>query len=506
MDQKQYILAHDLGTTGNKATLFDADTGEAVSSIFEAYNTTYPHPNWAEQSPSQWWRAIRDSTRGLLATSHIEPGKIAVISFSGMMMGILSVDREGNPIYSAIIWADQRAVAEAGYLIQNLGMEAVYRRTGHRAGASYSAAKMLWMKNHQPELYARTAKFLQAKDFAAFQLCGVFATDYSDASGTNLFDLDKRTWAKDMISSVGLDLDKLPPAYPSNTVIGSVTDKAAAETGLLAGTPVVIGGGDGACATVGAGSVQPGDAYNYIGSSSWIAVSSEQPFFDPYMKTVTFCHLDPNLYFPIGVMQSAGGSFDWLERLLRGEGQEKIYEELLEAAASVEPHRGELIFLPYLLGERSPYWNPLARGSFIGLSMSHDRGEMTRAVLEGVGFNLKIILKAFQDQGTDIREIRLIGGGARSSIWRQILADIYELPILKPNLLSEATSLGAAIAGGVGVGIYPDYQITRKFVQVEACEKPNPNNLKRYRELYRLFQQAYTALEPIFDELAKLSS
>ena len=501
MSQNHYILAHDLGTTGNKATLFDAASGAAIATAFEAYETAYPHPNWAEQDPADWWRAARDSTRELLASSGIGPGEVAVVSFSGMMNGALPVDATGAPLRSAILWADQRATAEAEFLAECCGKEEIYHRTGHRPGASYTAAKVLWMQRHQPGLYARTHQVLQAKDYVAYKMSGVFATDYSDASSTNLFDLERRDWAVDIVEAVGLDSHKLPPVHPSITVIGRVTPEAAAETGLLAGTPVVIGGGDGACATVGAGSVSPGDAYNYVGSSSWIAVTAERPLYDPQMRTFTFAHLDPKLYFPTGTMQCAGGSYDWLERLLRGEGETRLHDEMSTAAASIEPGAGGLLFLPYLIGERSPHWNPLARGVFVGLAMSHDRAEMARAVLEGVAFNLKMILDAFLEQGAEIQAMRLIGGGARSGLWRQILADVYGLPILRPALLAEATSLGAAIAGGVGVGLFPDFSVAHEFVQVEEAERPDLVHSQRYATLYDLFQRTYVALEPIFEQL-----
>jgi xylulokinase len=504
MSGNSYILAHDLGTTGNKATLFDAGTGKAVAAAFRAYETAYANPGWAEQDPADWWRAARDSTRELLDTSRIAPGDVAVVSFSGMMMAALPVDGAGLPLRSAIIWADQRATAEAEFLADSCGVEHIYRRTGHRPSASYTAAKMLWIQRNQPDVYARAHQFLQAKDYVAYRMSGAFATDYSDASGTNLFDLDRRDWAVDIVEAVGLDPDKLPPARPSSTVIGQVTAEAAAETGLLAGTPVVIGGGDGACATVGAGSVHPGDAYNYIGSSSWIAVTAERPLYDPQMRTFTFAHLDPELYFPTGSMQSAGGSYDWLERLLRGEGETRLYDELGAAAATVEAGSRGLLFLPYLIGERSPHWNPLARGVFVGLTMSHGRAEMARAVMEGVAFNQKMILDAFLEQGAAIRALRLIGGGARSGLWRQIMADVYGLPILRPALLAEATALGAAIAGGVGVGLYPDFRVAAELVQVEEAERPDPARSQRYAALYELFQQSYVALEPIFEKLSLL--
>jgi xylulokinase len=500
--QSPLILAHDLGTTGDKATLFDI-AGNSVAASFVAYETAYPQPNWAEQDPADWWRSVRDSTRSLLAISGAAPGEIAVISFSGMMNGMLPVDRVGTPLRPAIIWADQRATGQAEFLTQCCGMEEVYRRTGHRPGASYTAAKMLWLQQTQPDLYARTHQVLQAKDYVAHRLTGTFATDYSDASGTNLFDLARRGWAVDLIEAIGLDPRKLPPAFPSSTVIGQVTSEAAADTGLLAGTPVVIGGGDGACATVGAGSVHPGDAYNYLGSSSWIAVTAEQPLYDPRMRTFTFAHLDPDLYFPTGTMQCAGGSFDWLERLLRGTGEARLYDEMSTAAARVQAGAMGLLFLPYLIGERSPHWNPRARAVFVGLTMAHGRAEMARAVLEGVAFNLKMILDAFREQGAAIQAMRLIGGGARNALWRQILADVYGLPILRPALLAEATSLGAAIAGGVGVGLFSGFGVAHQFVQVEEAERPEPAAQACYAELYPLFQETYRALEPIYARLSQ---
>ncbi|MCX7681368.1 MAG: xylulokinase [Anaerolineae bacterium] len=497
-----YILAHDLGTTGDKATLFDEE-GAIAASTFAPYTTAYPRPGWAEQDATDWWRAVRDSTRTLLSGSGIAAGDVAVISFSGMMNGALPVDARGEPLHPAIIWADQRATAEAQLLAERCGFEEVYRRTGHRPGASYTAAKALWLKRHRPDLYARTAQILQAKDYAAYKLSGVFATDYSDASSTNLFDLEHHVWAEEIVKAAGLDLQKLPPVYPSTAVIGQVTPSAAAETGLLSGTPVVIGGGDGACATVGAGSVQPGEAYTYVGSSSWIAVTAERPLYDQQMRTFTFAHLVPGLYFPTGTMQCAGGSLDWLVRLL-GNGDPTLYDDLSAAAERVPPGARGLLFLPYLIGERSPHWNPLARGAFVGLTMAHGRAEMARAVLEGVALNLKMILNAFLEQGVSFQAMRLIGGGARNALWRQMLADAYELPILMPALLTEATSLGAAIAGGVGVGLFPDFGVVHRLVQVEEGERPAPERCREYAALYKLFRQAYIALKPIFDELAAL--
>jgi xylulokinase len=502
MSQRSYILAHDLGTTGNKATLFHAEAGAVTASLFEPYDTAYPHPNWAEQDPADWRRAVFGGTRRLLDQTDISPRAVAVVSFSGTMNGAMPVDAAGEPLRPAILWADQRATAEAKLLADAYGAERVYQCTGSRPGAAYTAAKLMWIKRHQPEVHARTRHVLQSKDYAAFLLSGVIATDYSDASNTNLFDLERRTWASDLIRAAGLDEGKLPPIHPSTAVIGRVTPQAAAHTGLRPGTPVVIGGGDGACATVGAGSVAPGDAYTYIGSSAWIALTAEKPIYDQQMRTFTLAHLDPRLYMPLGSMQCAGGSFDWLEGLLRGEGEARLYDDLGSAAAAAPPGAGGLLFLPHLMGERSPYWNPLARGAFVGLSMAHGRPEVTRAVLEGVAFNLSSILDALAARRAGTTAMRLIGGAARSPAWRQILADVLGLPILLPALPTQATSLGAAIAGGIGVGLYPDFGVAHKFIHVAEAEQPDPAAQARYAEIYPLFLETYRALEPIFSRLA----
>lgn len=497
------ILAHDLGTTGNKASLFDED-GRLVASAFSAYSTDYPRPGWAEQDAHDWWQAVASSTRELIERADVRPEDVAVISFSGQMMGCLPVDGDGEPLRPAIIWADQRAEAQAKMLIERVGWDRVYRLTGHRASSSYSGAKLAWIRDEQPEIFGQTAKMLQSKDYVAYRLTGVYATDYSDASGTNLFDLAERCWSGEICEALGFGPNLLPQALPSGTVVGTVTEQAARETGLIAGTPVAIGGGDGACATAGAGVVQPGDAYCYIGSSSWISFVSRDPLYDPQKRTFSFAHLDPDYVFPTGTMQCAGGAFDWLVRLLRGEGERPTHADLDDLASAVAPGAQGLFFLPYLMGERSPHWNPQARGVFIGLSMVHGRAEMARAVLEGVAFNLRTILETLTCQGAPIEAIRLIGGGARSGVWRQILADVLDHPLLRTELSVEATSLGAAVAGGVAVGLYEGYDVVENLVQVAPGELPDLDRAARYGELYEVFAQTYQVLEPIYERIAAL--
>jgi xylulokinase len=500
-----YILAHDLGTTGNKANIFD-EQGSLIISDFVGYETAYPRSGWAEQDALDWWAAVARSTKRLLERPSITAKDIAAISFSAQMMACLPVDSEGVPLRQAIIWADQRATTEADQLSARYGEQAIYRATGHRVSAAYTGPKILWIKQHEPEVYRATHLFLQAKEYVAHRLTGAFATDYSDASGTNLFNLDARRWDGDILEAAEIEPNLLPEAYPSHQIIGQVTPEAAEPTGLLAGTPVVIGGGDGACATVGAGVVDKGDAYNYIGSSSWIAVASPEPIYDPQRRIFNFAHLDPSLVCPMGTMQTAGGAYTWLANLLDCPDEPERYRLIDEMAAQTPVGAEGLLFLPYLMGERSPYWDSLARGAFVGLSMKHSAGHAARAVLEGVGFNLRMILDALTDQGLDLTALRLIGGGAQSPLWRQILADVFDLPILRPHLLAEATSLGAAVAGGVGVGLWRDYQVIQDFVEITPAEKPEPQAQALYDQLYPLFQEAYQQLTAVNAQLAQIQA
>ena len=497
-----YILAHDLGTTGNKATLFDRE-GKLVGSAFAAYPTHYPHSNWAEQEPADWWAAVCSTTQQLLAQTGVTANDIAAVGLCGQMMGCTPVDAQGMPLRSCIIWADQRAQAQANQIAERCGAEAVYQRSGHRPSPAYTAAKMLWLLDEQPDIFHKTACFLQPKDFIVHQLTGRFATDYSDASGTLLFDLVERRWATDFLAALALPVDCLPTLYPSTAVVGEVTSTAATATGLAAGTPVVIGGGDGACAGVGAGVIEPGDAYCYIGSSSWISISTLQPVRDPAQRTFTFHHLHPERYAPMGTMQAAGGARDWAWRLLQ-----EAELDLDAAAATIPPAAEGLLFLPYLLGERSPHWNPLARGAFIGLAMPHSKPQLARAVLEGVALNLRLILDALRSSirqsEPPIRAIRLIGGGGKSDLWPQMLADCFNLPIHQLTLTSEATSWGAAVAAGVTVGLY-DWAQAAQGATVTQIVEPTRQGVAIYGELAAIYADAYRALEPIYTRLAAFS-
>jgi xylulokinase len=506
MTRTPLILAHDLGTTGNKASLFDA-LGVLVGSAVATYPTAYPHPNWAEQEPDDWWGAVCAATRRLLDQTGVNPADIAAVSFSAQMMGCVPLGRDGRALRSCIIWADQRAQPQADAIAAACGAETIYRIAGHRVSPAYSAAKMLWLRDHQPDLYAATVCFLQPKDYIVYRLTGVLATDYSDASGTLLFDLTARAWHRPFLDALGLDVKQLPPVHPSTAVVGYVTPAAAAATGLAAGTPVVIGGGDGACAGVGAGVLAPGDAYCYIGTSSWISITSPAPVIDPQARTFTFHHLHPERYAPMGTMQAAGGARDWAWQQLAADaprGGNPLGADLDAAAADVPPGAGGVLFLPYLLGERSPHWNPLARAAWLGIAMPTGKPQLARAVLEGVALNLRIILTTLDAQVPDIASVRLIGGGSQSPLWRQIMADCFRRPVHTLALQTEATAWGAAVAGGVGVGLYT-WETAQQQAQIVDTTHPDPAHVTAYDELAVLFADAYAALAPLFARLQPFS-
>jgi xylulokinase len=508
------VLAHDVGTTGDKATLYDEE-GALVRSAFIPYETLCPRAGWLEQNPQDWWRALCQATQDLIRASQVSPAEIAVVSFSGQMMGAVAVDAAANPTRNAIIWADRRAVKEVAAVAERVDPRRVYELTGHRLSPSYSAAKIAWIKQCEPQTYAATRAFLNAKDFLAARLTGAFVTDRSDASGTNLYDLEGETWSGQLVDAFGIDPEKLPAIYDSTAAVGEILAEAAADTGLRPGTPVVIGGGDGSCAGVGAGVIREGLAYNYIGSSSWIALATPRPILDPEMRTFTWAHVVPGMFSPCGTMQAAGGSYQFARDLLV-ESEKAVAENLGTSAYELmnqelvqsPPGARGLLFLPYLLGERSPRWNPDARAAFIGLTNRHRRPDLLRAVLEGVTLNLRIILEAFRRQGAAIESLRVIGGGARSAAWNQIMADVFGIPVNRLSLIEEATSMGAAAAGGVGVGIWKDFSKVDEMVQVANEAKPRAELRALYDELSGIFEDAYAALEgaSLFRRLAAVDT
>ena len=505
--KREYVIAHDLGTSGNKATLFDTE-GKLLASSFSGYNTIYPSHGWAEQSQDDWWSSVVSSTKELLEKVPDARNKVAAISFSGQMMSSCPVDKDGVPLFNAIIWSDQRSYREKNELAEKIGDDAAYSVTGTVFIANYLAAKILWLRKNYSDVYNKTYKFLNCKDYVARMMTGEFVTDYSDASTTNLFDIQKKKWWKDVLRDFGIDENKLPRSVPSTCNVGDLTKDASAVLGLPSGIPVIIGGGDGPCATVGAGASKHGDCYNIYGTSSWTSLTTNTPLYDREKRTFIINHLDENLYMGLGTMQSAGGSFEWLngwlggiEKLISAGIDLQSYSILsLEAERSDAGSKG-VLFLPYLMGERSPYWDTEVKGAFLGLTRVAGRNEIIRAVLEGTVYHLKLILDILEENSSNIKEVRVIGGGARNRFLRKLMADIWGKPVIEMQYSEEATSLGAAIAGFVGVGIKRSIIEAESMVRRVSVESPDESNTELYQRYFGIFKDSYGALKKIHHRL-----
>ena len=503
----KYIIAHDLGTSGNKATLFNEE-GQLVVSRIADYPTNYAAGNRAEQNPSDWWKAIVSTTQALLQL--VSPDEIAGVALSGQMMGCLCVDKKGNPLHPHLLYCDQRAQEEEALLTDKIDPLRFYEITGHRISASYSIEKLMWIRKHLPEVFAATDKMLNAKDYINFRLCGTMATDPSDASGTNAYDLNRWAWSEEIIETAGLDINLFPEVRPSVEVIGEVTAEAARETGLRKGTPVVCGGGDGSCAGVGVGCVAPGTSYNYLGSSSWVALTVEKPIVDAQRRTMNWAHVVPGMLHPSGTMQTAGASYNWMvNQLCRQEQVEAsrlgmpVYELIDEQIRKSPIGANKLLFLPYMLGERSPRWNVNAKGAFIGLTVGHTNGDMYRAVMEGITLNLGLIVNIFRKH-VPVENMTVIGGCAKNPIWQQMMADIYQTEIKIPNYLEEATSMGAAILAGIGSGLFSDFSVVDRFIRIEKVIQPIPEHVEKYKNLMGAFDRAYDHLKAVYTDLSVL--
>ena len=515
--QRKVILAHDLGTTGNKASLYSID-GELVKSCYHSYGTYYPQPGWVEQNPEAWWQALIASSQEVLSSAQVAASQIQGISFSGQMMAGIPVDREGHVLQKDVmIWCDYRSGQQAQAIKEKIGWQKFYQTTG--AGMEiplYPIAKILWIKENLPEIYEKTFKFLGAKDVLIQRLTGRFVTDYSDASNTALLDIHSKKWAVDLIQEVGIELDKLSDeVLPSHTVVGKVTRKAAEETGLLEGTPVILGGGDVACAALGAGVIQEGFAYNYIGSASWLAIASQKPVFDELMRPFTLCHVVPDMYVVQLAMFSAGVVFEWirdqicwLESSYAKQVGLDTYDILTQEASGSPAGANGLIFLPNLRPGGAPHNNLNDTGALLGLTLAHKRADIIRAVLEGITFNIRLMSEAMEKQvGTPFVELRMIGGGSKSALWRDIEANILNRRILTLSAHQEANSLGASIIAGVALGLYESFaEGVKQYVKQRESVEPKEATAKIYQQKFPLFNNAYSALRSVNDEINHLKN
>ena len=492
------IIAHDLGTTANKASLHHPD-GRLIDAVTVAYPAHFADGGVAEQDPNDWWNAVVAATVSLVDKVDVSGREISGIVVSGQMMGAVLLDADGEPVRPAIIWADTRSSAQQQQLSERIGDEVAYRILGHRLNPTYSVEKVMWVRDHEPEVWARVKHVCVAKDFIALRLSGRLATDRSDASGTNAYDQDSGTWSDAILDAAQLSRELFPEILESTDIVGGVTAAAAQVMGIPVGTPVVMGGGDGPLAAVGAGVVSPEDgAYVSLGTSSWISFVTDQPLLDPVMRTFTFNNVVPNSFVPTATMQAGGASLQWFTEVLQL-GRATVEAGDLIAAADHSVDTGQLYFLPYLLGERAPLWEPSARGAFVGLARHHSHAHMMRAVMEGVAYNLYPCLLAFRDSGATIEQMTAVGGGAQSDVFLQLLADVWGIPVSRRTVVDEANSLGAAVTGAVGLGV-ADFSAAKHLSEVTAEFSPDPARHANYRSRYSLFVDAIDSLLPWFQK------
>lgn len=490
------IIAHDLGTTGNKASLHHPD-GRLQDAVTVNYPAHFATGGIAEQDPDDWWNAVVSTTRSLMEKSATPPESISGIVISGQMMGAVLLDVDNRPVRPAIIWADTRASAQYAQLSAALGEENAYTILGHRLNPTYSIEKIMWVRDNEPDVWARVRRVCVAKDYVALRISGRLATDRSDASGTNAYDQKTGQWSEEVLQAANLPCDLFPEILESIDVLGGVKDEAATVLGLNAKTPIVMGGGDGPLAAVGAGVVSSEDgAYVSLGTSSWISFVTKAPVHDPSLRTFTFNNVVPGTFVPTTTMQAGGASIQWFSEVINQDAHSRNIAALIdEADSSVDTEH--LFFLPYLLGERSPLWEPSARGTFVGLGRHHTRTHMMRAVMEGVAYNLLTCMVAFRESGHPIDSITAVGGGAQSHTFLQVLADMWGVPVFRRSIVDEANSLGAAVTGAVGLGL-ADFSAARSLSEITGEFTPDASLHASYQQRYALFTDAIDALVPWF--------
>lgn len=504
-----YLVGVDLGTSGTKTVLFDP-SGRALAGATAEYPLYQPEIGWAEQDPDDWWRAVCETIAAVIKKSGVNTRDIRALGLSGQMHGLVLLDRDGAVLRRSIIWCDQRTGRECDQIHERVGRERLIQITANPALTGFTASKLLWVRNHEPGIFERTAKVLLPKDYIRYRLTGEYATEVSGASGTQFLDVSRRAWSAEVLDRLGIPADWMPAVYESYEISGRLTRQAAALTGLPEGLPVAGGGGDQAAGAVGNGIVRAGVVSSTIGTSGVVFAHTDSVRIDPGGRVHTFCHAVPGCWHIMGVTQGAGLSYRWfrdefcaVEQVMARRLGVDPYKLMGEQARRAQPGCGGLIYLPHLMGERTPHLDPAAKGVFFGLSARHTRADMIRAVMEGVTYSLLDALCIIREMGVDASEVRASGGGARSPLWRQMQADMFGARVRAVES-GEGPALGAALLAGVGAGVYGSVP--------EACDaavrpgeevQPDERSVRVYRRLYPIYRGLYAQLKPSYDRLAE---
>ena len=485
-----YFIGIDLGTSSMKMLLTD-NKGNIINNVSEAYDIFYPRPNWAQQNPEDWWAAFKLGLKKL--TGEIKGDEVKGISFGGQMHGLVALDGADNVIRPAILWNDGRSWAETSYLNDEIGKDVLMEETGNIAFAGFTAPKILWMKKNEPENYKKISKIMLPKDYLLYRLTGNHATDLSDAAGTLLLDVKNRDWSKRMLDICGISRAQLPKLYESYRVVGTVKEEVSAELGLSKDCKIVAGAGDNAAAAIGTGRIGSGSCNISIGTSGTVFVA-----LDKFEKVEggaihAFCHAD-GVYHLLSCMLSAAACNKWwMDDILRDFDYEAMQDKM-------KPGDNNVFFLPYLMGERSPHNDVNARGAFIGMSMNTSRVDMAQAVLEGVAFGIRDAIEILRSMGISINTSKICGGGAKSRVWKEIMANVLNLEI-QTDVMDEGPALGACILAMVGTGEYGSIsEAVEAAVKIDQTLAPSPILVEKYNEKYKRFKALYPALKPFFAE------
>ena len=504
------LLGVDLGTSGTKTVLFDAEGREVASRSVE-YPLYQPQNGWAEQDPRDWWNAAVSTIRGVLEKSGVNPGDVKGLGISGQMHGLVLLDENGEPLGRSLLWCDGRTQRECDEITQAVGEKRLIEIAANPALTGFTAGKILWVRRHQPELFARARHALLPKDYVRYRLTGVLAQEISDASGTNLLDVPARRWSKEIMDKLGLSLSLLPPLVESCEAAGAITPEAAELTGLRAGTVVAGGAGDNMAAAIGTGVAESGRAFTTIGTSGVVFAHTSKVTIDKLGRVHTCCAAVPGCWHVMGVTQGAGLSLKWFrdnfcnaeKETAKMMGVDAYY--LMDKEADTVPiGANRLLYLPYLMGERTPHLDPDARGIFFGLSAMHEKKDLLRAVMEGVSYSLRDCVEVFRQMDVNVSDMMACGGGGSSPLWRQMLADLYACPV-KTASSKEGPALGVAILAGVGAGIYSSVpEACSAVIKTDKIQQPIAENVPKYEECYKLYTEIYPALKASYKKLVKI--
>ena len=494
----QYFLGIDTSTTSSKALLID-EQGNVIAVASNPHTLQTPKPLWSEQDPREWWEAVAASIKFVLEKAGISGERVAAVGLTGQMHGLVLLDEAGNVLRPAILWNDQRTQNQCDEIHCVIGKEKFIRITGNVALTGFTAPKILWVKENEPDVYAKAKHVLLPKDYVRLKLTGEYAMDKADGAGTVLFDLKARDWSDEVLSALGIPREWMPRTFEGTEFTGYVTEEAAALTGLKVGTPVAAGGGDQAAGAVGVGAVEPGIVGLTVGTSGVVFATTPSALIEPEGRLHAFCHAVPGMWHFMGVMLSAAGSLQWYRDTL---APNISFNDLLKEAEAIPAGSEGLQFLPYLSGERTPHPDPLAKGAFIGLTLRHSRAHMTRAALEGVAFGLKDSFTLIQNAGLGkITQVRASGGGTKGALWRQILASVLEAELVTVNT-TEGGAYGAALLAGVGAGAWSDVASACKAcIRITGSTSPVEKEAEVYRKSYAVYQELYPALKSSFAKM-----